>query len=129
MSDALWPRSIVIAALAMTIADCSPPTKNPAATGPTPTAGVSPAIPRTTASAAPNPPAPIAAPAAMPAPGASGDCPFAGPLQNFAASQGPIVRTYDSYDFKVVEAGKPKSVTKTGQFCEQIYRLKPRSPC
>lgn len=131
MSRNLWLPTISVVALAIAMTDCSPSSKTPAASAPSspPAAVASPAGPAAPGAAATAPaPEVITTPATMPAPGAAGDCPFVGTLQNFTA-QGPLeVRTYDSYDFWVVEAGKPKLVTKTGQFCEQIYRLKPGIP-
>jgi outer membrane protein OmpA-like peptidoglycan-associated protein len=122
-----WLRTAAIGVLAIGVANCSPSSKTPApaAAGAPPASAVS-AAPSAAATVAAS--AVVTTPATMPAPGASGDCPFVGPLQNFTAPQGPEVRTYDSYDFKVVDAGKPTTVTKTGQFCEQIYRLKSGVP-
>jgi len=122
----VWLRTGAVTALALAAANCSPPSKTPPATGAPPPTAATPASPTPSATAAA--PAVVTTPATMPGPGASGDCPFVGPLQNFTAQGGLEVRTYDSWDFKIVEAGKPKSATKTGQFCEQIYRLKPGTP-
>jgi len=127
MIHRVWLRTSAIFAMAITAAACSPSSKSPA-TAANVALPATPASPAPAAVATAEAPAVITTPASMPAPGASGDCPFVGPLQNFTAEPGLQVRTYDSYDFKVVEAGKPKTVTKTGQFCEQIYRLKSGIP-
>jgi outer membrane protein OmpA-like peptidoglycan-associated protein len=126
MSRNVWLRTIAVLAFATAVADCSPSSKTPAASAAgAPPAAASPTPPAAATAAAPEV---ITTPATMPAPGAAGDCPFVGPLQNFVGQQGLEIRTYDSHDFKVADAGKPKTVTKTGQFCEQIYRLKPGIP-
>jgi outer membrane protein OmpA-like peptidoglycan-associated protein len=130
MSRHVWLRTVALLAVAAAAASCSRSSNTSAnvAAGslpPPPAAAPAPAPAAAQAAAIPEV---ITTPASMPAPGAAGDCPFVGPLQNFTAHGGPVVRTYDSYDFKDVEGGKPTTVTKTGQFCEQIYWLKPGTP-
>jgi outer membrane protein OmpA-like peptidoglycan-associated protein len=127
MSRDVWLRAAAMVAVAGAMAACSRSSTTPANTAsaaPPPATVASPAPAAATATA--EAPEVITTPASMPAPGATGDCPFVGPLQAFAAQQPALeVRTYDTWDFWVADGAARKSVPKSGQFCEQIYRLKP----
>ena len=57
-----------------------------------------------------------------------GDCPPIGTLDNFEASAQPSTRTYEAMEFRVVEGGTAKTITKEGKTCVQHYALKSGAP-
>ncbi|HLY56281.1 MAG TPA: OmpA family protein [Stellaceae bacterium] len=59
---------------------------------------------------------------------AANDCPLIGGLENFTASGPPRIRTYDAEDFRVIEGGAAKKVTKYGRVCNQNYDLNAGAP-
>jgi outer membrane protein OmpA-like peptidoglycan-associated protein len=52
------------------------------------------------------------------------DCAPIRRLQDFAADQPPVQKPYDSLEFRAVEDGQVKTVTKAGKTCRQDYALK-----
>ena len=55
---------------------------------------------------------------------APANCPLAGVLPNYAATDPPVTRAYDAVEFTVHEADEDKPVTVTGRTCKQYYTLK-----
>ena len=127
MSRNLWLRAAAVVAIASGAAACSRPSDTPANTAsaaPPPAA----AAPAPAGVAVAEPPDVITTPASMPAPKPPPAIARSstGPLQAFSALQPVLeVRTYDTWDFWVADGAAHKSVPKSGQVCEQIYRLKP----
>ncbi len=56
------------------------------------------------------------------------DCAPIRGLRDFAAGGPPVQKPFDSLDFRTVEDGQAKTVTKTGKTCRQDYSLKPGIP-
>jgi outer membrane protein OmpA-like peptidoglycan-associated protein len=56
------------------------------------------------------------------------DCAPIRGLRDFAAGGPPVQKPFDSLDFRTVEDGQAKTVTKTGKTCRQDYTLKPGIP-
>jgi outer membrane protein OmpA-like peptidoglycan-associated protein len=56
------------------------------------------------------------------------DCPPVPGLTDFTASDKLLTHTYDSLDFRVIENGAGKTVTRRGAFCRQNYALKDGVP-
>jgi outer membrane protein OmpA-like peptidoglycan-associated protein len=56
------------------------------------------------------------------------DCAPIRGLQDFAADRPPAQKPYDSLEFRTVEDGQAKTITKTGKTCRQDYALKTGIP-
>jgi outer membrane protein OmpA-like peptidoglycan-associated protein len=57
-----------------------------------------------------------------------GDCEPVGTLDNFEATDPPVLRSYGALDFRVFTNGTASTVTKEGKTCGQTYRLKQGAP-
>ena len=55
---------------------------------------------------------------------APADCPPAGVLPDYAASDPPVTRVYDAAEFTVHEGDEDKPVTVIGRICKQTYMVK-----
>jgi outer membrane protein OmpA-like peptidoglycan-associated protein len=53
------------------------------------------------------------------------DCAPIPGLRDFAADRPPAQKPYDSLEFRTIEDGRDKTVSKTGKTCRQDYALKP----
>ena len=56
------------------------------------------------------------------------DCAPIPGLRDFATDRPPVQKPFDSLDFRTVEDGQAKTITKTGKTCRQDYALKSGIP-
>jgi len=55
---------------------------------------------------------------------ANSDCPIVPALEDFSASEAPTPVKYDAMEMRVVDGDQEKTITKRGNVCKQLYRLK-----